>query len=162
MLFPASGAAVPAARSEPAAAPGRGSGTVLVVDDEETIRTLARQMLEHAGFSVLTAGGGREAIRLFREHQHEVSCVLLDLTMPDLDGAETFRELRHICPDVRVILSSGYSEEAATERFAGQGLAGFIQKPYQLETLIARIQQALGPWPLPLSPRGLTSAEATP
>ena len=144
VLFPASGPAAPAARSEPAATPGRSSGTVLVVDDEEMIRISAQRMIERAGFSVLTAGGGREAIRLFREHQNEVNCVLLDLTMPDLDGAETFRELRRIRPDVRVILTSGYSEEAATERFAGQGLAGFIQKPYQLETLIARIQEALG------------------
>ena len=144
VFFPASGPAASAVRSEPLTAPGRGSGTVLVVDDEATICTLTQQMLTHAGFSVLTAGGGREAIRLFGEHQHEVSCVLLDLTMPDLDGAETFHELRRIRPDVRVILSSGFSEEAATGRFAGQGLAGFIQKPYQFEALIARIQQALG------------------
>ena len=143
VLFPASGPAAPAARSEPTAAPERGSGTVLIVDDEETIRISAQRMIERAGFSVLTASGGREAIRLFREHQNEVSCVLLDLTMPDLDGAETFRELRGIRPDVRVILTSGYSEEAATERFAGQGLAGFIQKPYQLDTLVVRIQDTL-------------------
>ena len=117
VLFPASGPAAPAARSESTATPVRSSGTVLVVDDEETIRISAQRMIERSGFSVLTASGGREAIRLFREHQHEVSCVLLDLTMPDMDGAETFGELRRIRPDVRVILTSGYSEEAATERF---------------------------------------------
>ena len=81
-------------------------------------------MIERAGFSVLTAGGGREAIRLFREHRHEVRCVLLDLTMPDLDGAETFRELRRIRPDVRVVLSSGYGEEAATGRVRGPRAGG--------------------------------------
>ncbi len=144
VLFPASGTAVPAARSEPAAASGRSSGTVLVVDDDETIRVSAQRMIERSGFSALAADGGREAIHLFREHQDKVNCVLLDLTMPDLDGEETFRELHRIRPGIRVILTSGYSEEAATERFAGQGLAGFIQKPYQLGTPIARIQDVLG------------------
>jgi PAS domain S-box-containing protein len=143
VFFPASGTAAPAVRSDAMAAPERASGTVLIVDDEETIRISAQRMIERAGFSVLIASGGREAIRVFREHQNDVSCVLLDLTMPDLDGAETFRELRGIRPDVRVILTSGYSEEAATARFAGQGLTGFIQKPYQLDTLVVRIQDTL-------------------
>ena len=71
---------------------------VLVVDDEEIVRSLAKRMVEEAGFSVLTAGDGEEAIRLFRQHQHEIVCVLLDLTMPKMDGQETFRELRRIRP----------------------------------------------------------------
>ncbi len=96
VLLPASGPPAAAVQSELVATLECRGGTVLVVDDEETVRTLARRMLEHFGFSVLTASGGQEAIRLFREHQHEVSCVLLDLTMPDLDGAETFDELRRI------------------------------------------------------------------
>jgi two-component system, cell cycle sensor histidine kinase and response regulator CckA len=66
--------------------------------------------------------------------------VVLDLTMPKMDGAETCRELRKIDPEVRVILSSGYGEESATEQFSG--LAGFIQKPYQLATMIAKLQEA--------------------
>ena len=143
VFFPAGGPSTPAARCESTAVPARSNGTVLVVEDEETIRISAQRMIQRSGFSVLTASGGREALRLFREHQHEVTCVLLDLTMPDLDGAETFRELRRIRPDVRVILTSGHSEEAATERFTGLGLAGFVQKPYQLDTLTARIQEAL-------------------
>ena len=152
VLFPASALAVSAVSAVPAvstvpseaeATVGQGSGTVLVVDDDELVRKLAGRMIARCGFSALLASGGREAIRLFREHQQEVTCVVLDLAMPDLDGGETFRELRRICPDVRVILCSGYSEEAATEPFAGQGLAGFLQKPYKLSTLIARIQEAL-------------------
>jgi CheY-like chemotaxis protein len=146
VLFPASGPAIPAVRSESTTTPMRGSGTVLVVDDEETIRISVQRMMERCGFSVLTASSGREAILVFREHRNEVSCVLLDLTMPDLDGAETFRELHRIRPDVPVILSSGYSEESATERFSGQGLAGFIQKPYQFDTLISRIRAAQTPY----------------
>ena len=144
VLFPASGPSAPVERTELATIPARSSGMVLVVDDDKMVRLLVQQMLEHAGFSSLMANSGREAIRLFREHQHEVSCVLLDLSMPDLDGAETFLELHRIRPDVRVILSSGYGEEVATERFVGQSLAGFIQKPYQLDMLIARIHAALG------------------
>ncbi len=143
VFLPASGPSVPAARSESTAAPMRSSGTVLVVEDEETIRISARRMIQRSGFSVLTASGGREAIRVFREHQNEVTCVLLDLTMPDLDGVETFRELHCIRPDVCVVLCSGYSEEAATERFTGQGLAGFVQKPYELDTLIAKLHAAI-------------------
>ena len=84
VFFPACGPSAAAARSEPTTVPVRSSGTVLVVDDEETIRISAQRMIERSGFSVLTASGGGEAIRLFREHQHEVSCVLLDLTMPEL------------------------------------------------------------------------------
>jgi len=88
VLFPASGHSTLTVRSDPAATPARSGGMVLVVDDEETIRVSAQRMIERAGLSALTASGGREAIRLFQEHQHEVSCVLLDLTMPDLDGVE--------------------------------------------------------------------------
>ena len=100
-------------------------------------------MVEIAGFSVLTANDGEEAVRMYREHQDEIACVLLDLTMPKMGGEETFRAIRQISPDVRVILSSGYSEETATGRFAGLGLAGFIQKPYQLDTMIATLRQSV-------------------
>ena len=70
--------------------------------------------------------------------------VLLDLTMPRMDGEETFRELRRIRPDVRVIISSGYNEQESTNRFAGKGLAGFIQKPYGVRPLVEKIRQGLG------------------
>ena len=131
------------APSQLSSTPGGESGTVLVVDDDEAVRTMTRRMIEQAGFTVLTASGGREAIRLFREHRQEIGCVVLDLVMPDLDGVETFRELRGFCPEVRVILSSGYSEETATERFTQEGLAGFIQKPYAMAPLIEQIRQAI-------------------
>jgi CheY-like chemotaxis protein len=100
-------------------------------------------MVEIAGFSVLTAKDGEEAVRVYREHQNEIACVLLDLTMPKMGGEETFRAIRQISPGVGVILSSGYSEETATGRFSGLGLAGFIQKPYQLETMIATLREAV-------------------
>ena len=144
VLFPAieTSAPVAAAESIPAK-PWRGTGTVLVVDDEEIVRSLAKRMVEVAGFSVLTANDGEEAVRLYHEHQDEIACVLLDLTMPKMGGEETFRMICQISPGVRVILSSGYSEETATGRFAGLGLAGFIQKPYQLDTMIATLRDAV-------------------
>ncbi|MDQ6954087.1 MAG: response regulator [Mariprofundaceae bacterium] len=111
-------------------------GKILVVDDEETIREVAVLMLEKIGFSSLTATDGVHALEVYRVHQHEITGVLLDMTMPKMDGKECFRELRRIRPDVKVILSSGYNEQEATSQFVGQGLAGFIQKPYSMETLM--------------------------
>jgi DNA-binding NtrC family response regulator len=114
---------------------------MLIVDDKEVVRSLAKRMVETAGFSVLTANDGEEAVRVYRKHQNGIVCVLLDLTMPKMSGEETFRAMRRISPHVRVILSSGYSEESVTWRFTS--LAGFIQKPYQLGTMIATLRAAV-------------------
>lgn len=108
----------------------KGSGTILIVDDEETIRATASMMLEEIGFDVLTAKDGLEGVEVFEKHQGEIRAVLLDMTMPKMNGEEVFRKIRGIQPDVKVILSSGYNQQDATNRFAGKGLAGFIQKPY--------------------------------
>ena len=100
-------------------------------------------MLNYMGFSVLTAHDGREALKLFCEHADEIVCVLLDLTMPHMDGEETFREMRRLRPDVTVILCSGYNELDATQRFAGKGLSGFIQKPFNMATLRDKLAEVL-------------------
>ena len=113
----------------------RGTGTVLVVDDEEVVRELAREVLQDVGFTVLLARDGCEALEVFSTHSEEIRAVVLDLTMPHMDGVEAFSEMRRLRSDVRVILSSGYNEQDATERFAGKGLAGFIHKPYCAEDL---------------------------
>lgn len=120
------------------------SGTVMLVDDEETIRALGKRMLERLGFTVVTASNGREALDLYRERPDGFDCIILDLTMPRMDGEEAFRELRKIRKDVRVIMSSGYNEQEITHRFSGKGPAGFIQKPYQVETLAAKLKEVLG------------------
>jgi two-component system cell cycle sensor histidine kinase/response regulator CckA len=122
----------------------RGSGTILLADDEETIRTLGHQMLERMGFTVLTAANGREVLELFRSHAGEIACIILDLAMPHMDGEEAFRELRRADKNVRVIMSSGYNEQEINKRFAGKGIAGFIQKPYQLADLAAKLKEILG------------------
>ncbi|MEI6306548.1 MAG: response regulator, partial [Deltaproteobacteria bacterium] len=112
-----------------------GSGTILLVDDEETLLTLGRDMLEELGYSVLTAADGVDALEVFKSHKEEIACIILDLTMPRLDGAQVIRELLLIDPNVRVILSSGYNELEIAQKFADKELAGFIQKPYRLAEL---------------------------
>jgi PAS domain S-box-containing protein len=119
-------------------------GPILLADDEETVRNLGRRMLEKAGFTVLVASDGREALEAFRLDKDNIALVILDLTMPHLDGDACYRELRQVRSDVRVLLSSGYNEQDVVTRFAGKGLAGFIQKPYTTQELLAKVKQALG------------------
>lgn len=123
--------------------PWMGSGTVLLVDDEEPLRKIARRMLERMGFSVIVATDGPEAIELFNRHSGEIACVVLDLTMPGMDGEEVFRVLRKIRKDLRVILVSGYGEQEVAQRFLGKGLDGFIQKPYIFKTMNEAVRKAL-------------------
>ncbi|MDQ6980844.1 MAG: response regulator [Ghiorsea sp.] len=118
-------------------------GKVLVIDDEENVREIAGIMLEQAGYTVLTASGGIEGVATFKAQQKDIIAVLLDMTMPDMDGSTVFRELKIIQPDVTVILSSGYNEQDATNRFAGKGLAGFLQKPYTPDALYKKLSDAL-------------------
>ena len=118
-------------------------GLILLVDDDETIRRAVRQMLEHIGFDVVVAGDGRDAIEVFREHQQQITAVVLDLTMPVMNGEQTFRALRAISPDVKVVLSSGYTDLEVSRRFASGGLAGFLKKPFDIEELQGVLARAL-------------------
>ncbi len=120
-----------------------GAGTVLLADDEETIRALGKRMLERLGFQVLLAADGRAALEMYALHRDEIVLVILDLTMPRMSGEEAFREMRQIDPKVRVLMSSGYAENDILSRFAGKGAAGFIQKPYTLAMLRERVRSAL-------------------
>jgi len=133
-----SAAQVPAAPEPQAAVRG---GSVLIVDDEETVRRVAQRILETAGFQVRTATGGVEAMRTLREAPGAVDLVLLDMTMPDMSGAQTLTELQRIRPGIRVVLSSGYSQEEASIPEAR--VAAFIQKPYRPADLVAAIRRAL-------------------
>ncbi|GAB4242674.1 MAG: hypothetical protein Kow00109_18390 [Acidobacteriota bacterium] len=122
----------------------RGSGTVLLVDDEERVRSVARRMLERFGFDVLTAANGKEALAVFRAHRENVKLVLLDLTMPEMDGQETLRRLHEIDAAVPVVISSGYNAQNVTRRFVGREVAAFIQKPYRLSELEAVLKRVFG------------------
>jgi PAS domain S-box-containing protein len=107
-----------------------GSGAVLVVDDEELVRRAAAAALEHCGYTVITAGDGRVAAELFRKFSSRIVLVVLDLSMPVMNGEECLRIINDIRPDVPVILSSGFSEADTVRRFGASRFAGFLQKPY--------------------------------
>lgn len=118
----------------------RGTGTILVVDDEESVRQLTRSALERFGYTVLTAENGQNGLAVFEAHARDIACVLLDLTMPVMNGIETYRQIRKLRDDICVILCSGFTEEDAARQFSESGLAGFLQKPYRLRTLREKLE----------------------
>ncbi len=109
---------------------------VLVVDDEPAVLDVASRMLESRGALALTARGSEEALEIYARRKEDIDLVLLDMTMPHMDGAEVFRRLRAADPEVAVVLSSGYSRTDAVKGFEGKGLEGFIQKPYTIDDLV--------------------------
>ena len=144
LLFPA---AWKHRTTEAAAVPDENSGTggtVLLVDDEETVCIVAERMLRRAGFTPLIAQDGQEAIDLLESHAAQVVCVLLDLTMPGMSGEDVFRKLHRTYPDVPIIMSSGYNENDIKQRFAGKRVAGIIQKPYRYAALMEVLKTAIG------------------
>ncbi|HWR53082.1 MAG TPA: PAS domain S-box protein [Bryobacteraceae bacterium] len=120
--------------------PVRGTGTVLLIDDEEVVRVTTKTALENLGYQVLLASDGREGIQLFRTARGLVSLVILDMTMPGISGEETMRQLREIKSGIPIMLSSGFSEAEARNRFGNMELAGFLQKPYSLGTLAEKVK----------------------
>jgi PAS domain S-box-containing protein len=121
------------------------SGTILIVDDEPVIIEVAGRMLAASGFHVLSATNGRDALAILRAHMEDVSLVLLDLTLPHMDGMAIYREIRKLSSTLPVVLASGFSEQEAVRQFEGQGegLAGFIQKPFRMAVLLDAIRHAL-------------------
>jgi DNA-binding NtrC family response regulator len=115
----------------------------MVVDDEESIRTITRMVLEEFGFKVITAKDGKDAVEKFKKHHTEIDMVILDLIMPHLSGDEVYREMRRISPDIKVVLSSGYSERDVISKFAGKKIMGFLQKPFKADELLSKIKTAL-------------------
>jgi len=151
VLLPA-GSRCPVANAQPGGSEAHGAddsdtgeaprGTVLVVDDEELVRDLGVRAVRRLGYESIGAADGKEAIRLFRESAEDIVAVLLDLTMPRMGGLATFRELRRLDPAVAVILCSGYDEQEVSRRFQGEGVAGFVQKPYELRQLRKELERA--------------------
>ncbi len=121
----------------------RGEGHVLVVDDEETVRVIAARLLETLGFKVSVAVDGRAGVEAFQRQPDAFAFVLMDLTMPHYDGVQAFSLMRRIRPDVQVILMSGFNEQDAIANFTGKGLAGFLQKPFDLAALGEKVRLAL-------------------
>ncbi|HEY0462859.1 MAG TPA: response regulator, partial [Polyangiaceae bacterium] len=118
-------------------------GTVLMVDDEDVVRGVAARILGSYGFDVILANDGREGVARFSERRTEIVAVLMDLTMPQMDGVDAFREIRSLDEQIPVLLMSGYNEQDAVMRFAGKGLAGFLQKPFTVEMLRERLMSVL-------------------
>ena len=116
---------------------------ILVVDDEEVIRSLAKDTLEHYGYRVLLAEDGAKAISIYGEHNGGISLVILDMVMPRMGGQETFLKLKEMNPAVKALLSTGYSQNAKTKEILKNGVMGFVQKPYQLDELLSKVRNVL-------------------
>ena len=144
ILLPCAEGVAEAIVEETAATAGwRGEGCVLVVDDEETVRVTTARMIEACGFTTRLAPDGREGVEEFISANGDFALVVLDLTMPHLDGEEAFRAIREFKPDARVLLMSGFNEQEAITRFAGKGLAGFLQKPFAFPALREKLQEIM-------------------
>lgn len=144
ILLPIAPAGTVVAAAAVASGPGwRGHGRVLVVDDEESVRAIAARLMESLGFKVTVAEDGRAGVAAFEREPDAFRLVLMDLTMPHHDGLEAFSLMRRVRPGVKLILMSGFNEQDAIASFTGKGLAGFIQKPFDLPTLTEKVRQVM-------------------
>jgi len=121
------------------------AGTVLVVDDEQMVRRSVGRLLRTLGFDVILAEGGKRALELYRASADKIACVLLDIMMPEMDGIETYAQLKTIDPDLRVIFSSGRPDERRLDSLLEAEATGFIAKPYESAKLIRALDQLLDP-----------------
>lgn len=124
-------------------APARGTGRILVIDDEEIVREISTDLLESFGYDVVTADNGHQAVEYYSQHQSEIDLVIIDMIMPELNGRECFRAIRELNPEARAILSSGYSREGAVQEILNEGMLGFVQKPYRADQLCEAVADAL-------------------
>ena len=117
--------------------------TILLVDDEEIVIAVGRQMLEKLGFSVFTAYNGKEALDIYQNNQNNIDLVILDLIMPGMGAADTYDRLQSLNPAIKVLLSSGYGPDPQTDELLSRGCNGFIQKPFNMQTLADTISSIL-------------------
>ena len=120
-----------------------GTETVLIVDDEQMIIDVSKSLLAKMGYNLLTAGGGKEALEIYKAYKHKIDLVILDMIMPDTGGSETFDQLKKINPDVKVLLSSGYSINGLATEILERGCNGFIQKPFNMKSLSQKLREIL-------------------
>ncbi len=120
-----------------------GEGMILLIDDEKMVRDVGSEMLKILGYNVLVAADGEQGVELYQEHKESISAVILDMIMPTMGGKETFRKLKEIDQDVKVMLSSGYSRDGDMETLLSEGCQGFIQKPFSLEKLSNELKKVL-------------------
>ncbi len=142
VYLPASGAEVLAEEKTPGEVI-KGSGTVLLVDDEAMILDVGTDLLRELGYNVITASSGPEAIETFRQRRGEVDLVILDLVMPDMDGGKVYEALKEIAPDVKALLASGHGIEGRATEVLEAGCDGFLQKPFNLDELSRKIGEIM-------------------
>jgi two-component system cell cycle sensor histidine kinase/response regulator CckA len=121
-----------------------GKGTILLVDDDPTVLEVGGMMLQRLGYEVIEARGGKEAVSFYKEKQDTIDLVILDMIMPELGGGPTFDQLKRIEPEVKVLLSSGYSREGQANEIMARGCRGFIQKPFTMEELSQKTMEIIG------------------
>jgi PAS domain S-box-containing protein len=121
----------------------KGKETILLVDDEDMVLDVGEQMLKKLGYEVLLAEGGREAIELYNKNRDIIDMVLLDMIMPEMGGGKTYDKMKEINPDIKVLLSSGYSVDGQATEILKRGCDGFIQKPFDMQGLSQRIRKIL-------------------
>lgn len=117
------------------------ANTVLVVEDEEALREVCRDMLDAFGYRTLLAASGEEAVQLVNQYGNEIDCVLLDLTMPGMNGVETYNTLRVIYPELQVIITSGHDAGDVLSEFPVSGVVDYVQKPYGMRELHEKLQR---------------------
>ncbi|NQU08235.1 MAG: PAS domain S-box protein, partial [Candidatus Abyssubacteria bacterium] len=120
-----------------------GNELILVVDDEEPIRSLAKEILEAYGYRVLLAEDGVGAVNVFKEHMDDINLVILDMVMPRMGGREAFLQMRQLDPQTKALLSTGYSQDGRAQEILDNGVMGFVQKPYQVEVLLLIVRKVL-------------------
>ena len=120
-----------------------GDETILFIDDEEIIIDVARDMLEILGYTVMVAQNGPDAIETYTQHKDKIDLVIQDMVMPGMNGADVFKALKEINPDVKVILASGYVMNKQIATVMEQGCRAFMQKPFRLEDLSIKIREVL-------------------
>jgi len=121
----------------------KGSETILLIDDEDIVIDVGGQILERLGYRAVTARSGKEAIEIYRANKNQINMVILDVIMPDMGGGETYDRLKKINPDIKVLLSSGYSINGQAFEIMNRGCNGFIQKPFNMEQLSMKIRDIL-------------------
>ncbi|MBW2260067.1 MAG: response regulator, partial [Deltaproteobacteria bacterium] len=143
IYLPASEKQIEVAEGKPVDEVVKGTGTILLVDDENMVLGVGKEMLERIGYSVLLATSGIEAVQIHRKHKDEIDLVILDMIMPDMDGGQTYDQIKEDSPKVKVLLASGYSINGKATEILERGCNGFIQKPFNMKELSRKIRDTL-------------------
>jgi CheY-like chemotaxis protein len=121
----------------------RGTGTVLVVDDEDEVLEIAKELLEAMGYRVISAKDGKGAVEVYKKNKDDINIVVLDMVMPNMGGGEAYDRMKEINPDIKVLLSSGFSIDGEATEIMERGCDGFIQKPFKMKDFSEKIMEIL-------------------